>query len=158
MKTRELKVLDAKPWFSRARCEKLIKTVPRPERTILRRDPATGLWMRGCETVFWVSSASDFSPEQWSAWTRGRWRIENGRSAIDRKMTPPSEARRPPSKSAGTFLRDTNGNENGGRPSSIMAGVAGELWANSFDTKILRRFRTANQFNLVQSFPNSRFD
>jgi hypothetical protein len=36
------------------------------ERTILRRNPATGLWTRGCETVFWVSSASGFSPEQWS--------------------------------------------------------------------------------------------
>ena len=50
----------------------------RLERTILRRNPATGLWTRGCETVFGVSSASGCSPEQWKAWIRWRWRIENG--------------------------------------------------------------------------------
>ena len=76
--TRELKAFDAKAWFSRTPWEKLIKTVLRLERTILRRNPATGLWTRSCETVFWVSSASGFSPEQWNAWIRGHWRIENG--------------------------------------------------------------------------------
>ncbi len=50
----------------------------RLERTIYRRNPATGFWTRSCETVFWVSSASRFSPEQRNAWIRGRWRIENG--------------------------------------------------------------------------------
>jgi hypothetical protein len=52
--------------------------VLRLERTILRRNPATRLWTRSCETVFRVSSASEFSPEQWNAWIRGHWRIENG--------------------------------------------------------------------------------
>ncbi len=76
--TRELKVFDAKAWFSRTPWEKLIKTVLCLERTIHRRNPATGLWTRSCETVFWVCSASGFSPEQWNAWIRGHWRIENG--------------------------------------------------------------------------------
>ena len=76
--TRELKVFDAKAWFSRTPWEKLIKTVLRLERTIYRRNPATGFWTRSCEAVFWVSSASGFSPEQWNAWIRGHWRIENG--------------------------------------------------------------------------------
>ena len=40
------------------------------------------------------------------------------RSAIDSNMTPPSEVRRPPSKSAVTFLRATDGNENGRAVSS----------------------------------------
>ena len=75
---RELEVFDAKAWFSRTPWEKLIKTVLRLQRTIYRCNPATGLWKRGCETVFWVSSASGFSPEQWNAWIRGHWRIENG--------------------------------------------------------------------------------
>ena len=30
------------------------------------------------ETVFWVSSASGKTPEQWNEWIRGHWRIENG--------------------------------------------------------------------------------
>ncbi len=76
--TRELKIFDAKAWFSRTPWEKLIKTVLRLERTILRRNPATGLWTRSCETVFWVYSASGFSPEQWNSCIRGHWRIENG--------------------------------------------------------------------------------
>jgi hypothetical protein len=75
---RELKVFDAKVWLSRTPWEKLIKTVLRLKRTIHRRNPATGLWKRSCETVFWVASASGFSPEQWNAWIRGHWRIENG--------------------------------------------------------------------------------
>jgi hypothetical protein len=56
--TRELKVFDAKAWFSRTPWEKLIKTVLRLERTIYRRNPVTGFW--------------------WNAWIRGHWRIENG--------------------------------------------------------------------------------
>ena len=54
------------------------------------------------------------------------------RSAIDSNMTPPSEVRRPPSKSAVTFLRATDGNENGRAVSSIMAGVAGQLCAKGW--------------------------
>ena len=64
--------------FAHAVWEKLIKTVLRLERTILRRNPATGLWTRSCESVFRVSSASGFSPEQWNSWICGHWRIENG--------------------------------------------------------------------------------
>ena len=33
--------------------------------------------MRSCEIVFWVSLASDSSSQQWNAWIRGHWRIEN---------------------------------------------------------------------------------
>ncbi len=76
--TGELTAFPAKALFRHTPWEKLIKTVLRLERTIHRRNPATGLWKRSCETVFWVSSASGFSPEQWNAWIRGRWRIENG--------------------------------------------------------------------------------
>ena len=51
-------------------------------------------------------------------------------------------SRRPPSKSAVTSLRATDGNENGRRLSSVMAGVAGALRAEGveFDTKTLRYF------------------
>ena len=76
--TRKLAVYDAKAWFARTPWEKLIKTVLRLERMVLRRDAATGLWTKSCEIVFWVSSASGFSAEQWNAWIRGHWRIENG--------------------------------------------------------------------------------
>ncbi len=30
------------------------------------------------ETVFWVSSASNQTPERWNEWIRAHWRIENG--------------------------------------------------------------------------------
>ena len=39
-------------------------------------------------------------------------------------ITPPSDVMRPPSNAAVTFLRCTDGSENGSRVSSIMAGVA----------------------------------
>jgi len=52
--------------------------VLRLERTIWRRDPATGLLKQTCETVFWVSSASGPTAERWNAWIRAHWRIENG--------------------------------------------------------------------------------
>jgi len=76
--TRELKVFDAKAWFWRTPWEAFIKTVLRLERTIQRRDPATGLWSRTCETVYWVSSAPDLTAERWNEWIRSHWRIENG--------------------------------------------------------------------------------
>jgi hypothetical protein len=41
-----------------------------------------------------------------------------------RSMTPPSDVRRPPSKAAVIFLRETAGNENGRIVSSVMASVA----------------------------------
>ena len=76
--TRELKVFDAKAWFSRIAVGEAHQNRAAPGAHDLRRNPATGLWTRSCETVFWVSSASGFSPEQWNAWIRGHWRIENG--------------------------------------------------------------------------------
>jgi predicted transposase YbfD/YdcC len=76
--TRELKVFDAKAWFRRTPWETFIKTVLRLERTIQRRNAATGLWTRTCETVYWVSSASGATPERWNEWIRAHWRIENG--------------------------------------------------------------------------------
>jgi predicted transposase YbfD/YdcC len=76
--TRELKVFPAKAWFRRTPWEKLIKTVLRLERTVCKRDPATGLCKQTTEIVFWVSSASNQTPERWNEWIRAHWRIENG--------------------------------------------------------------------------------
>ena len=73
--TRELDVFPAKAWFRHTPWEPLIKTVLRLKRTIFRRGPATGLCKRTSETVFWVSSASGPTPQQWNAWIRGHWRI-----------------------------------------------------------------------------------
>ena len=56
--TRELTVFPAKAWFRHTPWERLIKTVLRLERTVCRRDPATGLCKQTTEIVFWVSSAS----------------------------------------------------------------------------------------------------
>ena len=76
--TRELTAFPAKGWFRGTPWEPLLKTVLRLERTVCKRDPATGLCRQTSETVFWVSSASGPAPEQWREWIRGHWRIENG--------------------------------------------------------------------------------
>jgi predicted transposase YbfD/YdcC len=76
--TRELKVFPAKAWFRDTPWEKLIKTVLRRERTVCKRDPATGLCKQTTEVVFWISSAYNHEPERWNEWIRGHWRIENG--------------------------------------------------------------------------------
>ena len=75
--TRELTAFPAKAWFRDTPWEPLLKTVLRLERTVCKRDPATGLCKQTCETVFWVSSASGHAPQQWSAWIRDHWRTEN---------------------------------------------------------------------------------
>jgi len=75
--TRELTVFPAKAWFRHTPWEPLIKTVLRLERTVCRRNPATGLCKQTTEIVFWVSSAVGSPPEQWNEWIRGHWRIEN---------------------------------------------------------------------------------
>jgi hypothetical protein len=75
--TRELTVFPAKAWFRRTPWEKLIKTVLRLERSVCKRDPNTGLCRQTSEIVFWVSSLSGPTPEQWNEWIRGHWRIEN---------------------------------------------------------------------------------
>jgi hypothetical protein len=52
-------------------------------------------------------------------------------------ITPPSDVMRPPSNAAVTFLRYTDGSENGSRVSSTMAGVAASDSAEiGFDTQI----------------------
>lgn len=56
----------------------MIKTVLRLKRMVLRRNPATGFYEKTMETVFWVSSGAGPTPQQWNAWIRGHWRIENG--------------------------------------------------------------------------------
>jgi predicted transposase YbfD/YdcC len=76
--TRELTVFPAKAWFRRTPWEKLINTVLRLERTVCKRDPKTGLCEQSTETVFWVSSASQQTPQRWNEWIRAHWRIENG--------------------------------------------------------------------------------
>jgi DNA-binding response OmpR family regulator len=58
--------------------KRLIKTVLRLERTVCRRDAATGLCKQTTEIVFWASSAAGSPPESWNEWIRGHWRIENG--------------------------------------------------------------------------------
>ena len=55
--TRELTVFPAKAWFRHTPWEPLIKTVLRLERSVCRRDPATGLCKQTTEVVYWVSSA-----------------------------------------------------------------------------------------------------
>jgi hypothetical protein len=69
--TRELTVFPAKAWFRHTPREQLIKTVLRLERTVCRRDPATGLCKQTTEIVFWVSSAAGPTPERWNEWIRG---------------------------------------------------------------------------------------
>jgi len=80
--TRELTVFPAKAWFRHTPWERLIKTVLRLERTVCRRDPATGLCKQTTEIVFWVSSAAGSPPESWNEWIRGHWRIENGSHCV----------------------------------------------------------------------------
>ena len=91
--TRELTVFPAKAWFRHTPWEKLIKTVLRLERTVCRRDPATGLCKQTTEIVFWVSSASGQTPERWNEWIRAHWRIENGSHYV-RDMTFAEDASR----------------------------------------------------------------
>ena len=50
----------------------------RLERTVCKRDPKTGLCKQTDETVFWVSSASNQTPERWNESICAHWRIENG--------------------------------------------------------------------------------
>ena len=91
--TRELTMFPAKAWFRDTPWEKLIKTVLRLERTIWRREAATGLLKQTCETVFWVSSASGLTAERWNEWIRAHWRIENGSHHV-RDMTFAEDASR----------------------------------------------------------------
>src|SRR5271166_5078586 len=75
--TRELTVFPAKAWFRDTPWEKLIKTVLWLERTVCKRAPATGLCAQTTEVVFWISSASNQTPQRWNEWIRAHWRIEN---------------------------------------------------------------------------------
>jgi predicted transposase YbfD/YdcC len=76
--TRKLAVFPAKAWFRHTPWEKLINTVLRLERTVCKRDSATGLCKQTEEVVFWISSASNQTPARWNEWIRAHWRIENG--------------------------------------------------------------------------------
>jgi hypothetical protein len=76
--TRELTVFPVKAWFRHTPWETLIKTVLRLERTVHKRNPATGRLAKTNETVFWISSLDGITPEIWSEWIRGHWQIENG--------------------------------------------------------------------------------
>ena len=70
-------MFPAKAWFKQTPWEELIKTVLRLERSVCKRDPNTGLCRQTSEVVFWVTSLSGPTPEQWNEWIRGHWRIEN---------------------------------------------------------------------------------
>ena len=74
---RELTAFPVKAWFRHTPWETLIKTVIRLERTVHKRNPATGLLAKTDETVFWISSLDGVAPEIWSEWIRGHWQIEN---------------------------------------------------------------------------------
>ena len=50
----------------------------RLERTVCKRNLATGFCTQTTEAVFWVSSAVNQTPERWNGWIRDHWRIENG--------------------------------------------------------------------------------
>lgn len=76
--TRELTVFPAKAWFRHTPWEPLIKTVLRLQRTVYKRNPATGLCARTNEVVYWISSAAGQPPGRWNEWIRAHWRIENG--------------------------------------------------------------------------------
>jgi predicted transposase YbfD/YdcC len=76
--TRELAVFSAKAWFRHTPWEPLIKTVLRLDRSVWKRDAKTGLLRETSETVFWVSSLNDPTPDQWNDHIRRHWRIENG--------------------------------------------------------------------------------
>jgi predicted transposase YbfD/YdcC len=76
--TRELTAFPAKAWFRHTPWQNLIKTVLRLERTVCKRNPATGLCTQTTEVVFWVSSAANQTPKRWNEWIRAHWRIENG--------------------------------------------------------------------------------
>ena len=65
--TRELTVFPVKAWFHGTPWETLTKTVLRLERLVWKRDPKTGMLSKTNETVFWVSSLTGPTPEQWNA-------------------------------------------------------------------------------------------
>jgi predicted transposase YbfD/YdcC len=75
--TRELTVFPVKAWLRHTPWDPLVKTVIRLERTVHKRNPATGLLAKTNETVFWISSLDAIAPEVWNAWIRGHWQIEN---------------------------------------------------------------------------------
>ncbi len=75
---RELTAFPVKAWLRHTPWEPWIKTVLRLERTVYKRNPATGLLAKTSETVFWVSSLDGIVPEIWNDWIRGHWGIENG--------------------------------------------------------------------------------
>lgn len=74
---RELTMFPAKAWLRHTPWEASVKTVLRPERTVHKRNPATGLFAKTKETVFWISSLDGIAPEIWNGWIREHWRIEN---------------------------------------------------------------------------------
>ena len=76
--TRKLTVFPVRRGSAVRRGTELIQTVLRLERTVCKRDPKTGLCKQTDETVFWVSSASNQTPERWNESIRAHWRIENG--------------------------------------------------------------------------------
>jgi hypothetical protein len=136
--TRELTVFPAKAWFQHTPWEKLIKTVLRLERSVCKRDPKSGLCRQTSEVVFWVSSLTGATPEQWNAWIRGHWRIEN----------------------ASHYVRDTAFAEDASRIRK-NADIAARL--RSFAYNLLRaagcdniknaRWRAALDLNLVLTLP-----
>ena len=75
--TRELTAFPVKAWLRDTPWQKSVKTVLRLERTVHKRNPATGLLTKTNETVFWVSSLDGIAPDIWNDWIRGHWRIEN---------------------------------------------------------------------------------
>ncbi|WP_158255347.1 ISAs1 family transposase [Rhodoblastus acidophilus] len=130
--TRELTVFPSKAWFRGTPWEALIKTVLRLERSVWKRDPKTGMLRGTNETVFWVSSLSGPTPEQWNDHIRRHWRIENGShyirdvvfaedaSRIRKTLTSPPACGLSPTTCSGPLAATTSKTPAGAPPSTSI--------------------------------------
>jgi hypothetical protein len=136
--TRKLTAFPAKAWFRATPWETLIKTVLRLERSVWKRDPKTGMLRETNETVFWVSSLSGPTPEQWNDHIRRHWRIENGSHHV-RDVTFAEDASR---------IR-----KNPDIAARLRSFAYNLLRANGCDNIKNARWRAALDLNLVLAMP-----
>ncbi len=80
--TRELTIFPAKAWFRYTPWEQLIKTVLRLERTVCRRDSATGLCKQTTGSSFGFLRRPAQRRSTGTKWIRGHWSIENGSHCV----------------------------------------------------------------------------
>lgn len=139
--TRKLTVFPAKAWFRHTPWEPLIKTVLRLDRSVWRRDAKTGMLRETNETVFWVSSLSGPTPEQWNDHIRRHWRIENGSHYI-RDVVFAEDASR---------IR-----KNPDIAARLRSFAYNLLRASGCDNIKNARWRAALDLNLILALPSSR--